>query len=72
MANPRQRRKAKSATHKAISHSKRAKQLLKKMPGKHPGKATPGVISAVRKEAEQLSHCSNPRTEGFARRMGPI
>ncbi|KAH0830412.1 ribosome biogenesis protein Nop16 [Lanmaoa asiatica] len=32
MANPRQRRKAKSSTHKAISHSKRAKRLQKKMP----------------------------------------
>ncbi|KAH7889893.1 ribosome biogenesis protein Nop16 [Phlebopus sp. FC_14] len=32
MANPRQRRKAKSHTHKAVSHSKRAKRLVKKMP----------------------------------------
>jgi nucleolar protein 16 len=32
MANPRQRRKAKSSTHKAISHSKKAKRLQKKMP----------------------------------------
>jgi len=32
MANPRQRRKAKSSTHKAISHSRRAKKILKKMP----------------------------------------
>jgi len=32
MANPRQRRKAKSSSHKAISHSKRAKRVLRKMP----------------------------------------
>jgi len=32
MANPRQRRKAKSSTHKPVSHSKRAKRLQKKMP----------------------------------------
>ncbi|KAH7929779.1 hypothetical protein BV22DRAFT_1029173 [Leucogyrophana mollusca] len=32
MANPRQRRKAKSASHSAVSHSRRAKKLLKKMP----------------------------------------
>ncbi|KAG0705365.1 ribosome biogenesis protein Nop16 [Suillus ampliporus] len=32
MANPRQRRKAKSSTHKAVSHSRRAKKILKKMP----------------------------------------
>ncbi|KAN0075321.1 Ribosome biogenesis protein Nop16 [Tylopilus felleus] len=32
MANPRQRRKAKSSTHKPIAHSKRAKRLQKKMP----------------------------------------
>ncbi|KAH7909714.1 ribosome biogenesis protein Nop16 [Hygrophoropsis aurantiaca] len=32
MANPRQRRKAKSSSHKAVSHSQRAKKLLKKMP----------------------------------------
>ncbi|KIL00650.1 hypothetical protein PAXRUDRAFT_74382, partial [Paxillus rubicundulus Ve08.2h10] len=33
MANPRQRRKTKSSTHQAVSHSKRAKRLMKKMPG---------------------------------------
>ncbi|EGN96073.1 hypothetical protein SERLA73DRAFT_185598 [Serpula lacrymans var. lacrymans S7.3] len=32
MANPRQRRKTKSSSHKTISHSKRAQKLLKKMP----------------------------------------
>lgn len=32
MANPRQRRKAKSSTHKTVSHSRRAQKLLKKMP----------------------------------------
>ncbi|OJA17430.1 hypothetical protein AZE42_04813, partial [Rhizopogon vesiculosus] len=32
MANPRQRRKAKSSTHKAVSHSRRAKKILRKMP----------------------------------------
>ncbi|KAG1749012.1 ribosome biogenesis protein Nop16 [Suillus paluster] len=32
MANPRQRRKAKSSTHRAVSHSRRAKKILKKMP----------------------------------------
>ncbi|KAG2061209.1 hypothetical protein BDR06DRAFT_946633 [Suillus hirtellus] len=32
MANPRQRRKAKSSTHKTVSHSRRAQRLLKKMP----------------------------------------
>ncbi|KAG2149393.1 ribosome biogenesis protein Nop16 [Suillus clintonianus] len=32
MANPRQRRKAKSSTHKAVSHSRRAQKILKKMP----------------------------------------
>ncbi|TFK76605.1 hypothetical protein BDN72DRAFT_831186 [Pluteus cervinus] len=32
MANPRQRQKARSKTHKAVSHSKRAKQKLKKTP----------------------------------------
>ncbi|KAG1759029.1 ribosome biogenesis protein Nop16 [Suillus occidentalis] len=32
MANPRQRRKAKSSTHRTVSHSRRAQKLLKKMP----------------------------------------
>ncbi|KAJ4488458.1 ribosome biogenesis protein Nop16 [Lentinula aciculospora] len=32
MANPRQRRKARSSSHRAISHSKHAKRNLKKMP----------------------------------------
>jgi nucleolar protein 16 len=32
MANPRQRRKAKSSTHKTVSHSRRAQKLLRKMP----------------------------------------
>ncbi|KAG2158153.1 ribosome biogenesis protein Nop16 [Suillus bovinus] len=32
MANPRQRRKAKSSSHKTVSHSRRAQRLLKKMP----------------------------------------
>jgi len=32
MANPRQRRKARSSSHKPVSHSKRAKQKLKKAP----------------------------------------
>lgn len=32
MANPRQRRKARSGSHKAVSHSKSAKKNLKKMP----------------------------------------
>jgi nucleolar protein 16 len=33
MANPRQRRKARSSSHKPVSHSRRAKKLLKKQPG---------------------------------------
>lgn len=32
MANPRQRRKAKSSTHRTVSHSRRAQKLLRKMP----------------------------------------
>ncbi|KAG5716266.1 Nucleolar protein 16 [Termitomyces sp. T112] len=32
MANPRQRRKARSSSHKAVSHSRHAKRNLKKMP----------------------------------------
>ncbi|KAG6854927.1 hypothetical protein C0991_009750 [Blastosporella zonata] len=32
MANPRQRRKARSSSHKAVSHSRHAKKNLKKMP----------------------------------------
>ncbi|KAI0313077.1 ribosome biogenesis protein Nop16 [Amylostereum chailletii] len=32
MANPRQRRKQRSSTHKAVQHSRRAKTLLKKQP----------------------------------------
>jgi len=32
MANPRQRRKARSSSHKPVSHSQRAKKLLKKTP----------------------------------------
>jgi len=32
MANPRQRRKARSSSHKPVSHSRRAKKLLKKTP----------------------------------------
>ncbi|KAH9946222.1 ribosome biogenesis protein Nop16 [Epithele typhae] len=32
MANPRQRRKTRSGTHKAVQHSRRAKTLLKKQP----------------------------------------
>lgn len=32
MANPRQRRKAKSSTHRTVSHSRRAQKLMRKMP----------------------------------------
>src|ERR1700685_3247863 len=32
MANPRQRRKARSSSHKPVSHSRRAKKMLKKTP----------------------------------------
>lgn len=76
MANPRQRRKAKSSTHKAISHSKRAKRLQKKMPGEGPNSATSTAVASVlpyeEADAELSNLCSNLWTESFARCMGPI
>ncbi|KIJ60671.1 hypothetical protein HYDPIDRAFT_98309 [Hydnomerulius pinastri MD-312] len=69
MANPRQRRKAKSSTHKAISHSKRAKKLLKKMPAIRGPKALQDAwdpSKTVRQNylALGLQHNLNPISSG--------
>ncbi|KAF8558446.1 hypothetical protein OG21DRAFT_1504183 [Imleria badia] len=69
MANPRQRRKAKSSTHKAISHSKRAKRLQKKMPAIRGPKALQDAwdpSKTVRQNylALGLQHDLNPIASG--------
>jgi nucleolar protein 16 len=42
MANPRQRRKARSSSHRPVSHARNAKRNLKKTP-----RASPGIIFLV-------------------------
>ncbi|KAF8840980.1 hypothetical protein BDN67DRAFT_929241 [Paxillus ammoniavirescens] len=69
MANPRQRRKTKSSTHKAVSHSKRAKRLMKKMPairGPKPLQDAWDASKTVRQNylALGLQHTLNPISSG--------
>ncbi|KAI0035737.1 ribosome biogenesis protein Nop16 [Vararia minispora EC-137] len=75
MANPRQRRKARSSTHSAISHSRRAKRLLKKQP---PIKGPKVLQDAWDKKktvrqnyaALGLSASLNPRISGGVESVG--
>ncbi|KAG8217339.1 ribosome biogenesis protein Nop16 [Butyriboletus roseoflavus] len=69
MANPRQRRKAKSSTHTAISHSRRAKRLQKKMPAIRGPKALqdawdPSKTLRQNYLALGLEHDLNPISSG--------
>ncbi|KAF8136112.1 ribosome biogenesis protein Nop16 [Boletus edulis] len=69
MANPRQRRKARSSSHKAVSHSKRAKRLQKKMPSIRGPKALQDAwdpSKTVRQNylALGLEHDLNPNSSG--------
>jgi len=69
MANPRQRRKARSSSHKAVSHSKRAKRLQKKMPSIRGPKALQDAwdpSKTVRQNylALGLEHDLNPVSSG--------
>ncbi|KIJ17215.1 hypothetical protein PAXINDRAFT_73884 [Paxillus involutus ATCC 200175] len=69
MANPRQRRKTKSSTHKAVSHSKRAKRLMKKMPAIRGPKALQDAWDASKTVRQNylalgLQHTLNPISSG--------
>ncbi|KAK0448288.1 ribosome biogenesis protein Nop16 [Desarmillaria tabescens] len=71
MANPRQRRKARSGSHRAISHSKHAKRNLKKTPPIHGPKVLQDAWDS-RKTVRQnyaalgLIHDLNPSASGGA------
>ncbi|TFK55185.1 hypothetical protein OE88DRAFT_1732448 [Heliocybe sulcata] len=69
MANPRQRRKSRSSSHKAVHHSRRAKQLLKKQPPIRGPKALQEAwdkTKTVRQNYEALGlvHSLNPTLSG--------
>ncbi|KAJ7197164.1 ribosome biogenesis protein Nop16, partial [Mycena pura] len=70
MANPRQRRKARSGTHSAVSHTRHAKRNIKKMP---PVRGPSTILSSLwdkRKTVRQnyaalgLMHTLNPSAAG--------
>lgn len=66
MANPRQRRKTRSGSHKPVQHSRRAKKLLKKQPRRyHLLRQLCNVLTRV-----THSICSYSRAESPTRSMG--
>ncbi|KZT28497.1 hypothetical protein NEOLEDRAFT_1161000 [Neolentinus lepideus HHB14362 ss-1] len=69
MANPRQRRKSRSGSHKAVHHSRRAKRLLKKQPPIRGPKALQDAWDKTKTvkqnyEALGLVHSLNPTLSG--------
>ncbi|EIN07735.1 hypothetical protein PUNSTDRAFT_144287 [Punctularia strigosozonata HHB-11173 SS5] len=77
MANPRQRRKARSSSHKPVSHSRRAKKLLKKQPAIRGPKVLQEAWDP-RKTVKQnyaalgLMHSLNPVASGGMEVDGPV
>ncbi|EDR10983.1 uncharacterized protein LACBIDRAFT_192580 [Laccaria bicolor S238N-H82] len=69
MANPRQRRKTRSSTHKAVSHSRHAKRNLKKMPPIRGPKALQEAWDKKKTVKQNytalgLIHSTNPSASG--------
>ncbi|KAI0748007.1 ribosome biogenesis protein Nop16 [Daedaleopsis nitida] len=76
MANPRQRRKLRSGSHRPVQHSRRAKKLLKKQPRRHSGPKVLQEAWDVRKTVRQnyealgLAASLNPGAEGEKEEAG--
>ncbi|THH20357.1 hypothetical protein EW146_g981 [Bondarzewia mesenterica] len=70
MANPRQRRKTRSSSYKAVHQSRRAKKILKKQPGTIAADL-PSLLSMLLAISPLTSSVSDPRTKGPPRGLGP-